>query len=402
MKVRMFLALTLALALLAQPVAGQTVITYSAWGNTDEIAVEERLIRAFEAAHPDIKVELIVPVGSYSENLLVWVAGGTVPDVVTLNRNSYAQFAEVMQPYDPAGVDTSVYVSPALFEALNYNGNQIGLPKRMNTKVMIYDREAFDAAAVALPSGEWTPADYAEAARRLTRRSGDLVERWGSGPLVIWNWFTAFGAKLYSDDGKQALFTSPQVIEATEFMLGLHKEYAGWFDDFPNFNEALVTGRMAMFADVGPWYVPDLLANATFEWTIAPLPGEPLEPEMTGISISKSTEHYDAALKFATWVSTSPEAQEIIATGTNLPVTRDGVYTFVLRRPGANLEAFFDVFERGYQFQPLRQVPLPPGIDAIIWGKFYDEILVGKVDPITGLQELQNQVQGMLNQYSAQ
>ncbi len=33
----------------------------------------------------------------------------------------------------------------------------------------------------------------------------------------------------------------------------------------------------------------------------------------------------------------------------------------------------------------------------MIWDTFYNEILVGKIDPLTGLQRLQAQVQAMID-----
>ena len=61
----------------------------------------------------------------------------------------------------------------------------------------------------------WPPTPY--------RMEGERVVRWGSGPLVIWNWFHAFGGSLYSSDLTKALLTSREIEDATLFMTGLHK-----------------------------------------------------------------------------------------------------------------------------------------------------------------------------------
>lgn len=393
------LVVTLLFSLMVSPFAGaQTTITYSAWGNEQELAIEWALIEAFEKENPDINVELITPAGNYEESLMVWAIGGEMPDVVSLNRERYPQFQSFLAPVDAerARVDMSVYISPVIPDALVFNGVRLGLPKRMNTKVMLYSKDAFDEAGIGYPEPNWTPDDYANAARVLTRVEGERVVRWGSGPLVIWNWFHAFGGSLYNEDRTQAMLTSREIQDATMFMVGLHKQYAGWFDDFANFNEALATGQIAMFTDVGPWYVPDLLAHADYDWRLAPLPGKPLDPEVTGLSISASTQNYDAALRFVQWVSTSDEAQRIIATGTNLPLTRYGAEEFIARAPEKDLGIFFYQFDRGYQFPPIPERSFT-GIDGLVWTTFYDEILVGKIDPLTGLQRLQAQVQAMIN-----
>lgn len=139
------------------------------------------------------------------------------------------------------------------------------------------------------------------------------------------------------------------------------------------------------------------MAHADFDWRIGPLPGKPLEPEVTGLSISATTQHYDEALRFAAWVSSSSEAQRIIAGGTNLPVTREGVEEFVLRAPGKSLETFFYMFDGGFAFAPIPERQIS-GVSGLIWDTFYNEILVGKIDPLTGLQRLQAQVQAIIDE----
>lgn len=401
MATRLFGVLVFALGILLLNLTAfaqeRTVITYSAWGNIDEIEMENRLIEAFEARHPEIQVQLLAPTGSYSEALAVWISGGVAPDVISLNRTSYPRFANALQHIPSERFDTSVYLSPQLIDSLTYEGRQLGVPKRMNTKVMIYDRGAFDNANLDYPTPDWTPHDYASVAQQLMLIRGDEVVRWGSGPLVIWNWFTKFGAPLLSGDGKTALLNSAEVQAATLFMANLHKRYAAWFDDFPNFDAALANGQMAMFADVGPWYIPAFLENAGFDWAIAPVPGNPLTPEITGLSISATTQHLDAALKFVEFVSTDPAAQAIVANSTNLPVTSEAAQIFVERAPGRGLETFFSVFTDDYRIPDLQAVTLSP-IEGQIWNTFYNEILLHHVDPLTGLNQLQQVAQAYLDE----
>ena len=88
----MILTLCLSVALV-QAAGAQTTITYSAWGNEQELAIERALIEAFERENPDIRVELIVPTGNYEETLVVWAAGGVLPDVISLNHDATRSFA---------------------------------------------------------------------------------------------------------------------------------------------------------------------------------------------------------------------------------------------------------------------------------------------------------------------
>lgn len=399
MKSSLKLAFTLggAALLAAMSVSAKTTITYSSWGNTEELAVEKRLINAFEEANPTISVKLIAPSGNYEEQLTVMIAGGSTPDVISLGRTRLPDFATALQPIPVQGIDKGDYLTPAILSSLTYKGDQLGLPKRMNTKVMFYDRGAFNRAGIPVPTSNWTPANYSDAAKKLTQRSDNQVQRWGSGPLIIWNWLTAFNAKLYNTEMTKSQFTSPDVIEATKFMAGLHKKYAGWFDDYSNFDQALYTGKVGMYADIGPWYLPGLANAKGIDWRLVETPGAPLDPEVVGLSISKTSKYAKEALTFAKFVSSSSQAQSIIANGTNLPVTKAGAKKFVEKAPDKELGVFTNFLAK-YTFPQLAQHRVNvSSLDGTIWDTFYQKILTGSVDVLTGLKDLDQTIQSRLS-----
>src|SRR5690348_4815172 len=68
---------------------GGNVVKISSWGDVKENDILTGLINDFQAAHPDIKVELQrVPWGDYNTKLLTQFAGGIAPDVIFVSTDN--------------------------------------------------------------------------------------------------------------------------------------------------------------------------------------------------------------------------------------------------------------------------------------------------------------------------
>lgn len=67
-----------ALAIAQEPVT----ITWSFWGDPNELPPNYEVIEAFEAAHPHIKIETQhAPWSSYFDRIQTQMAGGTAPEI---------------------------------------------------------------------------------------------------------------------------------------------------------------------------------------------------------------------------------------------------------------------------------------------------------------------------------
>jgi multiple sugar transport system substrate-binding protein len=210
-------------------------------------------------------------------------------------------------------VDRADFYSHTI-EAYQYGEGVWALPWYATTSPIYYDRDAFDAAGVPYPEPGWTYEDFLHAARLLTPRDGDEVERYGFVDLAG-SWHEIILALVDPPSGDTGLvipdLTAPDIVRAVEWYTGLALEH----DVMPNPRHpapaldvegpsetlrALVTlGRAAMWSDyLGNWGEHSREANLG----VAPFPTGKRHLQYWssgGYFISRDTAHPEAAW---TWI----------------------------------------------------------------------------------------------------
>jgi multiple sugar transport system substrate-binding protein len=319
------------LTLLLATTADAETITYQAWGTPAEGAVWNEIARAFEAANPDITVDIqLADWDSYWEKLRVQVAGGTPPDVFAMSPPLYPDWQSRgvllnMQPYldaDPTALD-GVY--PATLTAYQTPEGYFGLPRDFQTIVLYYNKDMFDAAGVAYPTADWTWEDLRAAALMLTvdKDADGRTDQWGFsadgyGPeAMIAPMVRAYGGDLVDVAAHKTLLGSAEAAQAFALM---HDMFAV-DHSMPNEQEVASFGWDPFLAGVtamtlsGHWSIPDYSASA-LHWDIAPIPQGPKGRVTTvnsaGFVISKDTKSPDAAFAFVKF-ATSVEGQTLAA-----------------------------------------------------------------------------------------
>lgn len=321
----------------------KVTIQYSYWGNANESATEEAIIAAFMEKYDYIEVEPVYIESKYEDKLQLMIAGNTTPDVMAIGSEHVANFSGALAPLDISGLDTSGYISEVPLQALNYKGNQYGLPKRANTKVIAYNKALFDQAEVAYPEGEtYTIEQFKEDAIAIAGISDDI---YGSNAPYYGQWIYQFGGRTIDENGK-VLFNSPEAIEAVQFCADAVRKYkfapSKEETEGQNVIEWFMGGLVGVYLDCGPFNLPYFTEITDFEWDFAPAPGNGGSMEVVGVSVSATSEHPEEAQLLAEFISTSKEAQEIIGGTTAMPVTEDGKAVFLQQYPDKNLKAFFD------------------------------------------------------------
>ena len=138
-----------------EPAAEPVTITYcnfnSSGGNEETLA---KMVAAFEAEHPNIKVEVeTIGYDDYFTQMQTRVAGGTAPDCYELNIENFAAYANKGLLAEISGVDVSALNETAL-NAFNVGGKQYGLPESFSNVILIYNKDLFDKAGVAYPTDD--------------------------------------------------------------------------------------------------------------------------------------------------------------------------------------------------------------------------------------------------------
>ena len=310
---------------------GQTTITYmefsSNGGHEKDLAA---IVDAFEADHPDIKVEVeTTPYDSYFTKLQTALAGGTAGDAFELNYENFVTYAENGSLAELGSFDEAAY-KPSLLDAFAQDGNQYALPESFSDVVLFYNKELFDEAGLETPTSDWTWADERAAAEKLTDKDAGI---WGDyQPVQFFEFYKALaqsGGSFFSEDGSEATFDSPEGIEAAEWLVGkpgntmpTEAEGAGT----PDFDTNLFKdGKLAMWHS-GIWMFAGL-ADVPFEWDIAVEPGNTQQASAmfaNGVAVNAASENNAAAEEWLSYLTSSEvTADTRLSTSWELPPVAD-------------------------------------------------------------------------------
>ena len=207
-------ALSMAPTVQAQTVVDFTVAEYSSKTGPyfQEVAT------AFEAANPDIKINIqVVPWDTLLQRLTTDVAGGTSPDISIIGTRWLLDFASqgVAEPIDSyltpefKGTFIDTFMSPGIID-----GKIMGLPVAASARAMMVNMDLYDAAGVAPPTtwDELYAASQKIAALPDTFAFGLQGKEIETDAYFYYSLWT-HGGDILSADGTSGL-DSPAAIEA--------------------------------------------------------------------------------------------------------------------------------------------------------------------------------------------
>ena len=291
----------------------------------------------FERKNPDVRIRPIYA-GTYQDTLtktLTAARAGHAPETACLlSVDIFTLIDEdVIIPWDELpGADRAWLDSffPAFLENSRWGGKTWGIPFQRSTKVLYWNKEMFRDAGL---DPEVAPATWAEQvafAKRLTKRDGDQVVRWGiqipSSGFPYWLFqglTTQNDVRLMNPEGNRTFFDDPRVIEALQYWMDLsmtHRVHPPGIVEWGTTPRDFFERKVAMM-----WTTTGNLThvrrNAPFPFGVAMLPAGRRRGSATGggnIYVFKKANaaQREAAVRFAKFL-TSPElaAQWGIDTG---------------------------------------------------------------------------------------
>lgn len=319
-------------------------ITFAYWGAQTEADAIKQAIDNFQTAYTDIQVESQWIQKDYLTKIQTMIAGGTTPDVMLISAGDLPGFANALQELN---VDKSLFSSPSLVDSMSMDGKVYAEPFIIKPKVMAINVDLFNKNNIPLPSKTepMTTEEFYDISKKLT--SGEGTNKiFGSEPLWLGNWIYSFGGQFYSDDLSKSALDSPKAIAAAEFIVTTKQEGI-----VPNDSEKqgqnmmnwYLGGRIGMFTDFGPWYLPQMADVQNFTWDIVPLPGNGGSKEVNGLALSKDSKNAEAAKLFIKHMTQNEEAQKIIGGNKNaygVPVIAAATSAFEGIAPDKNLKAY--------------------------------------------------------------
>lgn len=299
----------------------------------------QTLVDGFEAAHPNVTVELKeYDAANYDTQLTADLAAGSAPDVVTLKvLKTFLTYQGGKQLLDIS--DVAKDLSDNVSGADNYvvDDKTYAIPYRQDSWLLYYNKDLFDAAGVAYPDGSWTWDDYATTAKELTTNLaaagspalGTYQHSWQS---TVQGFADAQSPDVDLTDGDYS-FLKPYYDRVLGLQsAGAQVDYGTVTTNKLTYQAEFGKQQTAMML-MGSWYVATLLAQQksgdadTFNWGIAPAPqfdssttGMDKTPvtfgDPTGMAINAATgkdeKKLAAAKQFMAYVAT-PEAAKALA-----------------------------------------------------------------------------------------
>lgn len=298
---------------------------------------------------------------SYQDVLITELEAGTAPDVFWIPGTDVARFADAglilnLADYGAADADFSVddfYAGPMGFLTTSIDGSDAlwGLPRDVSAFAIYYNADLFDEAGMAYPGGDdWDWDRFLDASEAI---SGLGDEVYGFGMNAWWaNWgyfVNAAGSSFFNDDFTACGLANDATVTGLDTAAMMFEE--GWAIPWGTDAEGpFLAGTIGMFLN-GRWATPGTIANADFNWNVAPLPigpsGEPTNWLFWGAYVvNANTEHPELAWELVRRLTSSDIQGQIASLGANIPsrATEEGINLFLGTLPdsGVNNQAFID------------------------------------------------------------
>jgi multiple sugar transport system substrate-binding protein len=336
----------------------EATISYSIWGDPQEIKNQQAIVDAFHAATPKITVKVTVSDWEpYWDKLQTSIAGGDAPDVFAMDGPLFPDYQSRdvlldLKPFiDRDGYDLTQLADQAVADFTTPTG-QFGLPRDLNVVALYYNKKMFDAAGIAYPDESWDWAKLVEVGKQLTLRdAAGKASQWGfyTESTDMENYWSSLvwqnGGDIISADHKTNLIGSDEAAGGLQFLQDLiwkdkiMPDPAAWPADS---GDAFEQGKAAMESN-GSWLVATHQA-AGVDFGIAPLPkgtaGQATSINPTGAVVYKGTKNPEAAWAFVKYLA-SPEAQtKIMELRASLPANKEVLAgPFSTSFPGADVLA---------------------------------------------------------------
>ncbi len=331
--------LLLGMALVAGPPAEAQVTTLRFLWFTDgpDKPAIEGLVKKFNEANPDIKIEFsIVPFAELNQLLVTQASGGQAPDLARVNEPyRYFQYALDLRPYLKNRTFIKEFLDEPVKSVTGPKGEVFGIPHDLTMNGPFVNVSLFKQAGVPLPAGdrvtweEWMAAPakvqkatgvaFAATADRSGHRLDGFLQSYGGG------YFTA--------DGKDVRITSPETRKGVEAFVGFHKNGTMPLDiwaggtGYVGANQQFVNGQLVFYIS-GNWQVSqfDEAIGTKFEWKAVMNGYDGQHGGMPGgkfIIAFKNTKAPDKVARLMEFLGSAKAMTEYVSQAMFLPTRKD-------------------------------------------------------------------------------
>lgn len=402
-----------------RPAGGPATVKVAFWGSPDEIEIITSSLNPWQAAHPDIQIDLEhTPFQGYAQKVLTRVAGGVAPDVIAAEVNMFVDFATrgVLMDLAPlaekdASFDRSDFF-PEVLDRFTYQGQLLAVPRDTAPFACVYyNQDLFDREGLPYPTDDWTWSQFLELAQRLTKRDAEgRATQYGFYGWAWQNFVYGNGGSLVDDvrRPRRATLDDPKTIAGLQFYADLINKHRVMPTPVALANLGMPvdimfsSGRVALFLS-GFWETPTL-RHHKFRWDVVMFPRNDAGVRGfgtggTGYAMLKTTKNPEAAWEVLKALS-GPESQaELARRGLAQPgrisVAQGPAFGGDTATPPANRKMLNDAVTYA-RYDPFH--PKWREIEAKVLQPEFDLLFNGKETAEAAVRKLTAQVNTMLAQ----
>ncbi|WP_191413767.1 extracellular solute-binding protein [Salinibacterium sp. ZJ450] len=311
----------------ATDISGTVTFWHAYSADSPEVAtLDDVIIPAFEDKFPEVDVKSVpVPYDDLHQKLITAVAGDQLPDLVRADIGWVPELAElgVLVPLSeemPDFQEIADNTYPGSLATNKWKDAYFGLPLDTNTRVLLYNSDALEAAGVEVPT---TVDELLDAAPALKDSGAFAFADNGASGWNVLPWIWSAGGDIVNDDVTKAsgYINSPESIEGVQTLVDLYEQ--GYLPDILlgdtgglATSDGLAQGAYSAILD-GPWMYPIFASQyPDFELQAAQVPaGAGGSISVVGgedIVLTQSSENKAAAAEFLRYLL-SEESQLAMA-----------------------------------------------------------------------------------------
>lgn len=415
--------------------AAQTVtLTWLTHWSPDQVAKMQDLVSTYEAANPDVKINVrSVPFGNLLTTIRTQAGSASGPTFVSIYDLWLPELVKAgVVAKAPADVvsDLEANWPTNIVAGQRVGGSLYGYPNEVDTYQLLYNKELFAAAGISQPPATW--AELIADAQKLTVRNAsgaitqqgfELINSWAAGVVHPWLSMVA------SDGGRLLDGTTPQLdskaaLATTQLYWDLVHKYkvtdpamgtanasttGPYLDNFTNGKAAMLImanwAKSSLESAMGPKF-----SNVG----VAPIPVGPdgAGPKnvsyswLTVVNARASSAQQEAAWKFLTWLDDPGSGTTAGASGMGgllmdmgiLPSRSSDQQAFSSELSGPFLKPYVDSLSTAVPF------PIVLGGEQLteMLQKQIEAVEFGSAQPAAAMQQAQSQAKQILAQYYSQ
>src|SRR5699024_22707 len=258
------------------------------------------------------------PWDNFWDKMAAGASGGTLPDLATTGMmfapqyTTYGIYADLtpLSNGEINGESLEDVYSEGMLDAATLNDELYAIPYDFDAYSLFYRKDILEEEGIDGPPTDWD--ELVEIGKKITKdTNGDgTIDQYAYAVRADWPRWEPFlygnGGDILNEDNTEAIFNSPEGVEALQFYADLVNKYEiaeYWSEETGNYIQGLQDGSVAMVLD-GP-YVMGLLKEGAPDlegkWGIA----EPFENKEFGthiggtyLSIFETSENKEEAWKF--------------------------------------------------------------------------------------------------------